>query len=355
MSRILQLIEKLKLKDNEALVLHSEPNKYYLSGYNGEGLVVVSSRIKAIITDFRYTEQAEAQASDFEILMIGNGKSHNVLLQSLLAKHQVISVYAELDFISHLSYEALTECLQGISIQDLGNALTQLRAIKDETELSYLKKACQITVDSFKDILPYIKEGVSERELAARLEFIMKSRGGEGIAFDTICAAGANGSLPHAVPGDYKVQSHDMITFDFGAKYKGYCADMTRTVSLGTPSDTMANVYNVVMEAQALARKALKPGVVCKDVDAVARDYIHAHGFEGRFGHGLGHAVGIEVHENPRLSGFCDDIVQVNHVLTVEPGIYLPGIGGVRIEDSCIITQDGNVPMTDISRELIIL
>lgn len=355
MSRITQLSDKLHLKSNEAVVLHSEPNMYYFSGYNGEGVVVVSQSIKAIITDFRYTEQAESQAPDFEVLMIGNGKSHSDLLKELLDKHQVSSVYAELDFLSYNAYQRFAKSLGGIAVQDLGIAAAQLRSIKDEQEISYLKKACQITVDSFLEILPYIKEGISERELTARLEFIMKSKGGEGLAFETICAAGANGSLPHAVPGDYKVQLHDMITFDFGAKYKGYCADMTRTVSLGTPSDTMLNVYNVVKEAQRRGREALKPGVCCKDVDAAARDYIYAKGFEGRFGHGLGHAVGIEVHEEPRLSSACDEIVQVNHLLTVEPGIYLPGVGGVRIEDSCIVTKDGNIPLTEVSRDLIML
>lgn len=355
MSRIEQLVEKLGLTKEQAVVLHSEPNMYYLSGYDGEGLVVVSQRIKAIITDFRYTEQAEKQAPDFEILMTGKGKGHNDILQELLQKNAVHSIYAELSFISYNAYQSLSKALPGVDIQDLDTAVEKLRAIKDMQEIEYHRIACQITVDSFEAVLPYIKEGISERELTARLEFIMKSKGSDGLAFGTICAAGANGSLPHAVPSDYKVQMHDMITFDFGAKYKGYCADFTRTVSLGSPSDTMADVYNTVKEAQALAKAALKPGVVCKDVDAVARNYINEHGYEGRFGHGLGHAVGIEIHESPSLSWACEEIVQVNHLLTVEPGIYLPGVGGVRIEDSCIVTEDGNVPLTEFSRDLIIL
>ena len=183
----------------------------------------------------------------------------------------------------------------------------------------------------------------------------MKTKGSHGLAFSTICAAGANGSLPHAVPSEYKVQKGDMITFDFGAKYNGYCADMTRTLAVGTPSDTMLNVYNVVKTAQFMARDFLKAGVICKDVDAVARDYIYSQGFEGRFGHGLGHSLGIDIHEDPRFNTKANVPALENSLMTVEPGVYLPGIGGVRIEDTCLVTKEGNIPFTDFDRELIIL
>ena len=355
MKRIDNLIAALALQKNEAVVLHFEPNMYYLSGYHGEGLVVVSKEIQAIITDFRYTEQAEKQAPGFAVHMIGNGKGHNAVLAECLQKHSISRLYVEQDVLSFNAYHALQKAVGNVELLDLGNTVANLRAYKDEQEVSFIAKACQITGESFMEILPYIKEGVTERELTARLEYIMKVKGSHGNAFDVICAAGKNGSLPHAVPSDYKVQLHDMITFDFGAEYEGYCADMTRTCALGTPSDTMLKVYNTVKEAQAIGLQALKPGVVCSSVDKASRDYIYAHGFEGRFGHGLGHAVGIEIHENPRLSAMCEDIVQVNHILTVEPGIYLPNVGGVRIEDTCLVTETGNRPLTEVTKDLIIL
>lgn len=355
MNRIENLFVDIALQNNQAIVLHSAPNIYYMSGYTGEGLVVLAKNIKAIITDFRYTEQAESQSPDFEIIMVDAKHNHNKRLADLLNKNNISSVYAELDFISYNSFESLQKALENITVQDLGDVIRKLRSIKDEKEISYLRKACEITGDSLLALLPHIKEGCTEKELTARLEYIMKQKGSDETAFSTICAAGANGSLPHAVPSDYKVCKGDIITFDFGARYKGYCADMTRNVSVGTPGETMANVFDIVKEAQELGKKALKPGVVCSDVDKIVRDFIDNKGYAGRFGHGLGHAVGIEIHEDPRLSPSCSDIVKVNHLLTVEPGIYLPGIGGVRIEDSCIVTESGNEALTTISRELFIV
>ena len=355
MNRIDNLFASISLKNNQAVVLHSAPNIYYMSAYTGEGIVVIAHNIKAIITDFRYTEQAEKQSPEFEIIMVDAQHNHNKCLADLLYKNDISSVYAEQDFISHKSYEILQNAIKNVSILDLGNSIRLLRSIKDEKEISYIRKACEITGESLLALLPFIKEGCTEKEITARLEYIMKQKGSDELAFNTICAAGANGSLPHAVPGEYKVQKGDIITFDFGAKYKGYCADMTRNVSIGTPSDTMAKVFDTVKEAQQLGKDALKPGVKCSDIDKKVRDFIADKGYAGRFGHGLGHAVGIEIHEEPRLSTSCDDITKVNHILTVEPGIYLPGIGGVRIEDSCLVTENGNEALTTISRDLFIV
>lgn len=352
MNRIDNLVNSLSLQNNQAVLLHSEPNIYYMSGYTGEGLVLVNANTKAIITDFRYTEQAERQSAGYEVIMVDASHNHNQRVAELLSKKGIKALYVEQDFISFKSYNALQVELSDVELLDLGDSIRKLRRIKDSHEIDCLRKACDITGRSLIELLPYIKVGCTEKQLVARLEYIMKQNGSDETAFSTICAAGANGSLPHAIPSDYKVQDGDIITFDFGARYKGYCADMTRNVAVGTPSDIMMKVFNTVREAQALGRKLLKPGVVCASVDKAVRDFIADAGYAGRFGHGLGHSVGIEIHEDPRLSPSCSDIVEVNHLLTVEPGIYLPGVGGVRIEDSCIVTEDGNDSLTTISRDL---
>lgn len=355
MSRTENLINKLQLAKNQAIVLHSETNMYYISGYSGEGIVLVANGLKAIITDFRYTEQAENQASDFTVYMVGSDRNHNAILLDLLQKNNIEEIYFEEDFLSYRAYSSLKSALGGINLIELNNVVQKIREIKDQQEIDNIKKACKITSVAFLELLPTIKAGETEKQLTARLEYIMKMKGSEGFAFDTICAAGKNGSLPHAIVSDYKVQTGDMITFDFGAKYNKYCADMTRTIAVGTPSDTMVNVYEVVKKAQQMSKDALKAGVKGNDIDSIARDYIYKNGYEGRFGHGLGHCLGIDVHENPRLSQTCAETILENMIITVEPGVYLPGVGGVRIEDTCLVTKDGNIALTEVQRDLIIL
>lgn len=233
--------------------------------------------------------------------------------------------------------------------------MRSLREVKDEGELALIAKACEITGDAFERVLPLIKEGVTEKEIALALDFDMMSHGASAPSFSTIVAAGAHGSLPHAVPGDYKIRRGDMVTMDFGARYMGYCADMTRTVAVGEPSAEMRKVYEIVQKAQQMSQDAVCAGKNCRAIDAIARDYIYQNGYEGRFGHGLGHSLGVDIHEDPRFSVACSATLKENQVMTVEPGIYLPGIGGVRIENTVIVKADGCVPLTKPTRELIIL
>ena len=183
----------------------------------------------------------------------------------------------------------------------------------------------------------------------------MMSHGASKPSFSTIVAAGANGSLPHAMPGEYRLRRGDMITMDFGARYGNYCADMTRTVALGQPSDEMKKVYGIVLDAQKMAQDAVAAGKLCRDIDAIARNYIYSHGYEGRFGHGLGHSVGIDIHEDPRFNQVSTAVLKAGQVMTVEPGIYLPGVGGVRIENSVVVREGGCEVLTFPDRELIIL
>ena len=242
-----------------------------------------------------------------------------------------------------------------VSCTSLQRAPQKLREIKTEAEVSAIRKACGITSKAFGAILEKIRPGMTEKELQIELDFTMLRLGADGNAFSTIIASGENGSLPHAIPGPRVLRAGDMITMDFGAKVDGYCSDMTRTVALGKPSDEMKRVYDTVFRAQAMCVEALAAGKNCYEIDRLARDYIDAQGYAGRFGHGLGHAVGIDIHEEPRLSPKCREDLRAGVVMTVEPGVYLPGVGGVRIEDTCLVLENGSESLTTADRQLIIL
>ena len=235
----------------------------------------------------------------------------------------------------------------------LKDRIDALRCIKTEEELAYLAKAEEIGDRAFAKLLPLLKPGMTELEAAAELEYLMKKEGAEDLGFNTIVASGLNSSMPHAIPGEKKLEAGDFITFDFGCKYKGYCSDMTRTVVLGKASEKQKEIYGVVLKAQLAALDALKAGVSGSSVDKVARDIITEAGYGDCFGHGLGHSVGLFIHENPRLSPSDDTILQAGMIETVEPGIYVPGFGGVRIEDMVIVTEEGHINLALSPKELI--
>ena len=355
LDRANKLLEAMHIGAGEAVLLHNPSNMFYISGYTGEGLVFLTAGMKAVITDFRYTEQAEKQAPGFKVHMTTRDCDQNQTIFHLLKEHNIGKVYYEDDHITVRDFRDMEKTMEGMSFFPVNRAPEKLRELKDETEIQKMAEACRITSEAFEYILGVIKEGMTELEIARALENYMVTHGAQELAFHTIVASGENGSLPHAIPGERRVRKGDMITLDFGAKVDGYCADMTRTVALGQPSDQMRHVYDVVFTAQQMAQDGLKAGKVCRDVDAIARDYIYAQGFSENFGHGLGHSLGIDIHEAPRLSMLCTDITKENHVLTVEPGVYLPGVGGVRIENSCVVTKDGCYSLTTAPKELIIL
>lgn len=351
-----KLVEQLHLTATDAVAVHNPSNMFYLTqGYTGEGVVFISPRRRVIITDFRYTEQAEKQAPGFEVVMTDKSLSHSQWIARLCQQEGVTVLRYEDDFLTVADFRTLMDAVGDVACISLDQAPEALRVIKTEAEIAAIRRACQITSQAFDEILPKIKEGMTEKELQLELDYTMFRLGGEKLAFDTIIASGENGSLPHAIPGQRRLRQGDMITMDYGAKFGGYCADMTRTVALGKPSEQMLHVYNTVLKAQEMAESALKAGVCCFDIDKIARDYIDSQGYAGRFGHGLGHAVGIDIHENPRLSVSCHDILAAGTVITVEPGVYLPGIGGVRIENSCLVTENGCEALTTAPKELIIL
>jgi Xaa-Pro aminopeptidase len=343
------------LTAGEAVIVSKPSNIFYLSGYTGEGLALVSRGMKAIVTDFRYVEQAGQEAPGFQVLGIEGAVGHLQKAYAACKRENMRTVYYEDDEFTVRAWRKAEEVFAGMELKPLGDGIERLRRIKDPEEIRRIERACRISGETFGRILPRIREGMTEKELARMIAFDMLEHGADKMGFDVIAAAGANGSKPHAVPTDYRIRKGDMITMDFGAKVQGYTADMTRTVALGAPGGEMRKVYAVVLHAQKTSQDAVKAGMRCAAVDAIARDYIYAQGYEGRFGHGLGHSLGIDVHEEPRLSALSEDVLEENQLMTVEPGVYLPGIGGVRIENTVVVGRDGCRSLVTPDRELIIL
>ena len=352
-----RLVDLLRMGSGLGAVVHDPSNMFYLTeGYTGEGLVYISAQRRVIITDFRYTEQAGRQAPGFTAVEVSNDKNHNQWLAELVHEDGVNELRVETNYISVDTFEKLKEAVgDDVSYAPMDKAPQKLREIKTPAEVVTMRKAADITTEAFKAILPKIREGMTEKELQIELDFTMLRLGADGNAFSTIIASGVNGSLPHAVPGPKKIQKGDMITMDFGARVGGYCSDMTRTVALGQPSDEMRKIYDTVYRAQCMCEDALAAGKNCAEIDKLARDYIDARGYAGRFGHGLGHSVGIDIHEEPRLSSRCHENLRAGIVITVEPGVYVPGLGGVRIENTCLVKENGSVPLTTADKQLIIL
>ena len=339
----------------QAALLHNPTNMRYLSGYQGEGLVLIGGARPAIVTDFRYTEQATQEAPDFEVHEISTGRGHDAVAYACLQAMGASCVAIEEGTVTYAQYKALCAAMPGVTFVSLDGVPEKMREIKDEDEARHLAQANAITAAAFDYICTFIQPGVTEKQIAMALERWMLEHGAESVAFATIVASGPNGSLCHAIPGARPVQSGDLITMDYGARVNGYCADMTRTVALGQISDAQRRMYDTVFTAQALALAAVKPGTPCRQVDAAARNYIDGAGYAGRFGHGLGHATGLDIHENPRCNATSEATLAEGMTMTIEPGIYVPGVGGVRIEDSVLVTAEGCRILTPAPKQLVTL
>lgn len=354
MENRIQRFQNRVIKDlNLDCVLISNPvDVYYLSYFHSSNCNLIISHDKKILnTDSRYILAAAQIAPNF---------SPNECNNNLLT--------AAAEIISALGYKNVGIQDQHLTVSDfsklstldvnfvhLGSKLDELRSEKYPEELNSIKKAQEITDYAFTEILKYIKEGVTEKEIAFKLEYIMRNAGAEGLSFSTIVASGTNSALPHAEPSDRKLTKGDIITLDYGCVVNGYCSDMTRTVALGQPDSRLVNIYDIVLKAHEIGIKALKPGIETMSVDNSVREYITQNGYGANFGHGTGHGVGLQIHEKPVLNQRENSILKPNQVVTVEPGIYVKGLGGVRIEDLCIITEDGYIDLTKSDKNLIIL
>ena len=310
---------------------------------------------KAVLfVDFRYFEKAKKTVQNMEVVLASNFIAN---IKELLETENIKKVLLETDFVNLDSFERMKNVFEGIEVStdnSLSQTINSLRQIKSAEEIECIKKSQEITDNAFTHILNFIKEGITEREIALELEFFMRKTAGEGVSFDTIAVSGKNSSLPHGVPTDKPLEAGDFLTMDFGAVYNGYCSDMTRTVAIGYVTDEQQKVYDTVLNAQLSALKEIAPNKVCKEIDKIARDIINKE-FEGCFGHGLGHSVGLEIHENPALNTRDETLLKAGIIMTVEPGIYLPDKFGVRIEDMVLITDTSHENLTKSPKELIII
>lgn len=340
----------------EAALIGTPENRFYLLDFDAHdaGTLLLLPDKMVYVIDSRYIEVADAQVKNAQVLLEKDALGQ---VAEVLQKEGVTKVYLE-DRVPIAAWTRLKEKIPSVEYDissTLSNNLMTLREVKDGEELARMRQAQAITDACFEHILPFIKEGAREIDLALEMEHFMRSHGADGIAFETICVAGPNTSRPHGVPGDYRVRPGDFITMDFGAKYKGYCADMTRTVALGEPGEEKRRVYDIVLQAHLAGIAAAKAGLVGSAVDKVARDIISDAGYGGNFGHGLGHALGIEVHEDPRFSPKETRAVRAGMVMSVEPGIYLPGKFGCRIEDAVLLTDTGCKPLPASGKQLMVL
>ena len=346
MTRCERFVAALKEKNYDAALIHRPENIRYLTGYTGEGCVFVCANETVVVTDFRYVEQAGRQAPGLRVVSTDARHPEKDRVREITDAHGVKVLAVETDCLSHDDYEALRERLPFVELARLGGIPEQLREFKDDGEIESIRKACEIASRAFVNILERIHPGMTEMQVQIMLDYEMLSLGSEANAFDTIAAAGANGSLPHAIPSDYVIQAGDLLTLDFGAKVNGYCSDLTRTVAFGKVSPELRGIYDLVYDAHTAALEAVKPGAVCGDLDAIARVRLEAR-YPGAFGHSLGHGVGLYIHEQPRLASGVQTVLLPGHVVTIEPGVYIPGLGGCRIEDTVIVTADGHLdPVT---------
>lgn len=336
----------------EAILVSNPFNMRYLSNFTGgTGYLYLSHKKSIILTDSRYTIAAEEEGIGFEVIEVN--APYEEAINDLLTKEQVKRLGFEGGSVTYNEFAKWKEKLQVEELISVEDKLTELRAIKEDWELERLKKAESIGDIAFKKILELIKPGMTELEIATELEYIMKCNGAENISFDSIVASGINSSMPHAVPSNKKIELGDFLTMDFGCIYQGYCSDMTRTIVVGKANEEQKKIYQTVLNAQLMALDALKAGVQGKEIDKIARDYIYQAGYKGCFGHGLGHSVGLEIHELPMLSYRSDAIIHANVIETVEPGIYVKGFGGVRIEDMVVVTKDGHENYAHSEKQLI--
>ncbi|GGN95532.1 M24 family metallopeptidase [Saccharibacillus kuerlensis] len=350
--RVSKLREAMTAHGVSAMFVASDINRRYLTGFTGSaGYVLITENESYLLTDFRYMTQAPEQAKDFKV--VEHAPKVMETVKELLGSSAKLGF--EQEHVTFATYQSYREALEGVELVPVSGLVEGLRIFKDEGELAIMREAAALADRTFSHILTKIRPGVTERELDLQMEMFMRENGATSSSFDTIVASGERSALPHGVASSRVLQGSEFITFDFGALLNGYCSDLTRTVVLGEASDKHREVYGIVLEAQLNALDKIRPGMTGREVDALTRDIISSYGYGDKFGHSTGHGLGMEVHENPRLSKLSDDILKPGMVVTVEPGIYIPGFGGVRIEDDIVITDSGIEILTSSVKELTLL
>ncbi|MGE7840951.1 M24 family metallopeptidase [Lysinibacillus sp. NPDC093712] len=353
MLKLQKLRKTLQEQNIDGILITNGYNRRYMTGFTGTaGAAIVSQNDAVFITDFRYTEQAAAQIKDFQIVQ------HEVtLLEEIATQVKAMGIKSlgfEKDTVSFGTYELYKSVIQA-DLVPVSGLIEKIRLIKTEQEINIIKVACEIADHAFTHILDFIKPGKTELEVSNELEFFMRQQGATQSSFDTIVASGLRSALPHGVATNKVIEKGDFVTLDFGALYNGYISDITRTVAVGEPSEKLVEMYNTVLASQLLSLEKVGPGLTGIQADAIARDYLTEKGYGEAFGHSLGHGIGLEVHEGPGLSKRSETVLEPGMAVTIEPGVYVPGVGGVRIEDDILITESGNELLTHSTKELIIL
>ena len=351
--KLANLKKQLKNEEIDALLITNPCNRSYMTNFTGTaGVAIVSADDAVFITDFRYTEQAEKEIKGYRIVQHSKTIVEEVAAQ--VQKMNVKTLGFEKDDMAFGLYESYKDQVKA-ELKPVSGIVEKLRMVKTPDEIDILKKAAKIADDAYEHIVKFIKPGISELDVSNELEFFMRKQGATSSSFSIIVASGLRSALPHGVATEKIIETGDFVTLDYGALYQGYISDITRTLAVGEPTDKLKEIYAVTLAAQELALKEIKPGMTGIEADAIARDYITLKGYAEAFGHSTGHGIGMEVHEAPGLSFRSETILEPNMVVTVEPGIYLPGIGGVRIEDDIVITESGNQRLTFATKELLIL
>ena len=353
-TRIQKLRQQFDRLNIDAFLINRLSNIRYFCGYSGSnGLLIITRDNSFFITDFRYQEQIKRQVKGAETFIYK--KDFPTEFKENPKLHFKGKIGYEAPFLTVDLFNKMKDALPGCEWISTENIAEEIASVKDADELSLIQTAVKITDQVFTEILPLINPGLTESEIAAEIVYRHIRLGAAGNSFDSIIASGVNSSLPHAGATEKKIEKGDFVTLDFGCVYKGYCSDMTRTVIVGKPTAKQKEIYDLVLKAQTAGVEACKAGISGKAVDKVARDIIAAAGYGEYFGHGLGHGLGIEVHAHPRVSFLFDHTLYANQVVTIEPGVYLPDWGGVRIEDDVVIKENGYVNLTKSKKELIIL
>jgi len=356
-ARMPRLRARLGEADVDALLVTRLPNVCYLSGFTGSaGMLLVTNDDALLITDGRYVQQSREQLDavgvSARIAIAATPAEQREVLATATKGHARLGLEAH--GVTWAQQRAFTEWLADVDLVPTESCVEVLRAVKEPGEVARIRAACAIADDALTAVLPTLHDSPTEREFARSLEWAMRERGAVRTSFDTIVAAGPNGSKPHGRPTDRAIGAGELIVIDFGCVVDGYCSDMTRTVSVGDPGEHARRVWEVVAESQRAGRAAVRAGVGCATVDRASRAVIEAAGWGETFAHGTGHGVGLEIHEAPRVSATADATLETGHVVTVEPGVYLPGVGGVRIEDTVVVTPDGAETLTEFPKSLVI-
>lgn len=355
MNNIQKCINILNSKNADALVLINEANMHYICGFSpSEGMVIIKKNGEAYhLVDSRYTEVAQSNAKNTGLNVIEYSKNIYSTLFDILGDAKTI-VY-ENETISLKAFVQMMEKCKGCDFVELDDLLMRERNRKEAEEIVLMKKANQIAEKSFLELLNHVKPGKTEKELAAYFDYLMALNGSDGVSFDTILLTGSHTSMPHGVPSDRKIKSGDFVLFDFGATYKGYHSDMTRTVAVGSASEEMKQDYELVLKSQLAGIKALNEGVKCADVYKAAYDVLEIENKAQYFRHGLGHGVGLEIHEGFNASPKSKNTYEAGNVTSIEPGIYIPDKYGIRIEDVCYLSPRGRENLSNVTKSLIIL